>query len=144
MYASNFTQYNFLFLSHFCYLQNIFYTKTFPTQTFEKCIMSSIFLNFKNVSQMMFTCLKQWKMSLWNVKYTWKSMNKICSKSTIKAQEQHRRCSAVVIVNFTGVGIEDPVKHLLWSFFCYSRDKRWYFQLDSKCTSETLSRFYFD
>ena len=40
-------------------------------------------------------------------------MKKICSKSTIKAQEQHKSCCFVVfIVSFRGVGIEDPVKHV--------------------------------
>ena len=41
------------------------------------------------------------------------------SKSTIKAQEWFAwRCSGVFIVNFRDVGIENPVEHLRWSFFC--------------------------
>ena len=79
-----------------------------------------------------------------HVKYPWKSMNQICSKSTIKAQEQHKTCSAVFIINFRGEGIEDPAKHLRWSFVCNSRDKSYYFQLVFKYNSETLSRFCFD
>ena len=51
-------------------------------------------------------------------------MDKICSKSTIKAQEQHKRCcSGVFIVNFRDAVIEDPVKHVRWSIFWNSRDK---------------------
>ena len=58
--------------------------------------------------------------SLWNVceigaKYVWKSIWEICLKSTKKAQEQcewYLFCSGVFIVNFRGVGIENPVEHL--------------------------------
>ena len=74
---------------------------------------------------MVFTCSKQWKHEFVKyVKYTRKQVNKICSKSTIKAQEQHTgRCSGFFIVNFRGVGIEDSVNYLRWSVFCNSRDK---------------------
>ena len=71
-------------------------------------------------------------------------MNKICSKSTTKAQEQHKSCcSGVFIVNFRDVSVEEPVKHVRWSF-CNSRDKSKKFELGSKYTSETLNRFYLD
>ena len=49
-------------------------------------------------------------------------MNKICTKST-KAQEVHKRCSVDFFVNFRGVGIKNPVKHLRWSLFCNLRNK---------------------
>ena len=49
----------YLFLNHLCYLENIFYTKAFAFQTLEKCIMSSVFFNFQNLSQMVFTCSMQ-------------------------------------------------------------------------------------
>ena len=43
-YASNFILYNILIiLESFLSFAKHFYTKTFTTQTFEKCIMSSIF-----------------------------------------------------------------------------------------------------
>ena len=74
---------------------------------------------------MVFNFSKQWKHEFMKyVKYAWKPMNKICLKSTIKTQEQHKSCcSGVFVVNFRDVGIEDLVKHLRWSFFCNSRDK---------------------
>ena len=46
------------------------------------------------------------------------------TKSTIKAHKQHKRCfSGAFIVNFRGVGIEDPVKHVRWSFFAIQGTK---------------------
>ena len=74
---------------------------------------------------MVFTCSKQWKHEfLKYVKYARKQVNKTCLKSTIKAQQQHkRRCSGFFIVNFRGVDIEDSVNYLRWSVFCNSRDK---------------------
>ena len=44
-------------------------------------------------------------------------------QSTIKAHKQHERCSGVFIINFRGVGIEDPVKHVRWSLFRNSTGK---------------------
>ena len=58
-----------------------------------------------------------------HVKYAWKSMKKICSKSKIKAQEQHQTCSVVFIINFRGVSLEDLAKHLRWNFFCIQGTK---------------------
>ena len=108
-----------LFLNHGCYLQNIFYAKIFATQTYQKCIMPSLCLNLWSTSKMIFTCSKQWKHKFVKyVKYAWKLMRKICSKPTIKAQEQHRWCSSdVFIVNFRRVRIENLVEHPCWSFF---------------------------
>ena len=114
-----------LFLNHGCYLQNIFYAKIFATQTYQKCIMPSVCLNLWSPSKMIFTCSKQWKYKFVKyVKYAWKLMRKICSKPTIKAQEQHKWCfSDVFIVNFRRVGIENPVEHSCRSFFCNSTYK---------------------
>ena len=54
------------------------------------------------------------------VKYAWKPMCKICSKSTTKAQEWREwRCSDVFIISFRGVRIDNPVKHLQYgASFC--------------------------
>ena len=53
----------------------LFYTKTFPTRTFEKCIMSSILLNFRNPSWMVSICSKEWKHEFVKyIKYTWKCL----------------------------------------------------------------------
>ena len=107
---------------------NIFYTKTCPIQTFEKCIMSSIFFVFKTFPRW---CLLVQNNEKWVCET--KSMNKICSKSKTKPLEQHKRCCSVVFIfNFRGVDIEDSVKHLRRSFLHNSRDKSWYFELGSK------------
>ena len=113
----------YLFLHHHCYLQNIFYNKTFPNWTFEKCSNSSIFFNFWNPSQMVFTRPKQWKHEFAKyVKYAWKRRYKIWS--TVKAQERREWCcSGVFIINFRDVAIEDLVEHLRWNFFCNSMDR---------------------
>ena len=51
-------------------------------------------------------------------------MYKICSKPTIKALEQHDRCcSGVVMIKSRGVGIQDLVEDLRWSFSGNSIDK---------------------
>ena len=107
-----------LFLNNRCYLQKKIYTKTFPNWTFEKCIKSSVFVNFWYRSQMTFTSSQQWKHEfLKYCKYAWKLMYKICSKPSIKAQEQlDWCCSGVLIVYFRGVGIQDLVEHLRWRF----------------------------
>ena len=44
-------------------------------------------------------------------------------QSTIKAHEQNERYSDVFIINFRGVDIEDPVKHVRWSFLRNSTGK---------------------
>ena len=59
-----------------------------------------------------------------HVKYAWKSVNKICSKSTIKAQEQHRRCGCVVfIINLGGADIEDQSNIYVETFFAIQGTK---------------------
>ena len=51
-------------------------------------------------------------------------MYKICSESTIKAQEQHEWCcSGVFIVSFRGMGIEDPVELYDGAFFAIQQIK---------------------
>ena len=84
-----------------------------------------IFFNFWCRWQMAFTCSKQWKHEfLKYVKCAWKPMYIICLKSTIKPQERDVWCfSGVFIINVRGVGIQDLVEHLRWSFFCNSIGK---------------------
>ena len=83
-----------LFLNHHYYLKNIFYVKTLSTQKFQKkCITSSIYFNFWKTSQTVFICLKKWNVKCVKyVKYAWKTMCEICSKSTIKEQKQCACC----------------------------------------------------
>ena len=86
----------------------------------ESVLCHLFFFNFWNPYQMVFTFSKQWKHEFAKyVKYAWKPINKIFSKSKIKAQEQHKWCySFVFIVNLRCVGIDDPVEYLQWRIFC--------------------------
>ena len=66
----------------------------------------------------------------------------------MKAHKQHKRCSGVFIVNFRGVGTEDPVKYVRWNFFLQFKGQKLKFsinfQMGSNYTYETLNRFYFN
>ena len=57
------------------------------------------------------------------VKYAWKSMNKICSKSTIKALEKHKRWSVVVIVNSRDVVLKIQSNTNVRAFSQFKRQK---------------------
>ena len=94
---------------------------------------ASIFFDYWYHSQMAFTCSEQWKHEfLKYVEYAWKPMYKTCWKPTIKAQEWGDwSCSGVFIISFRGVGVQDLLEYLRWSFFCNSIDKSWTFLLGS-------------
>ena len=94
--------------------------KTFLTQKFEKeyyIIYSFQILKTFPDSVYLLRTMEAWICRIY-VKYAWKPMCKISSKSTIKAQkwcEWH--CFGVFILSFRGVCIENPVKHLQYGSF---------------------------
>ena len=118
-----FALYNILsILESFLLFANIFYTKTFPTLEHLRSVLCHLFFSFfKSFLRWSLPVQNNGNLSLWNMS------NMHENQWTKFAQQKHknnkRSCSGVFIVNFRGVCIEDPVKHLHWSFFCNSKDK---------------------
>ena len=86
---------------------------------------ASIFSIFDTIPRCCLLVQNKWNLNFWNMLNMHEEpMYKICWKPTIKAQERGDWCcSGVFIISFRGVGIQDLVEYLRWSFFCNSIDK---------------------
>ena len=116
-----------LFLNHLCSLQNIFDNKTFSPQTFQKCVMSSIFFFFFLIFKpfpdgvYLFKTMETWVREICQI--CMKNSELICSKST-KAVNNIKDVVLVSLMSTSGVLVlRTRLKMYVGAFFAIQGTK---------------------